>query len=99
MKAFLMGFCCTCILCAAYNFLFVEKPVYRETVVVVKHGDTLWNIASAHTAENEDVREVLYRIEDMNALKTLHVYPGQVLKIKQRVPHNVGSDGLMMANK
>lgn len=99
MKAFLMGFCCTCLLCAAYNFLFVEKPVYRETVVVVKSGDTLWQIASAHTTENEDVREVLYRIEDTNNLQTLHVYPGQVLKVKQRVPHNAVNDGLMMANK
>lgn len=84
---------------ACYNFLFVEKPVYREAVVVVKHGDTLWDIARAHTSGDEDVREVLYRIEEGNALKSLHVYPGQVLKVKQRVPHTAQDDGLMMANK
>lgn len=99
MKAFLVGFCCTCILFACFNFFFGETPSYREAVVVVKHGDTLWNIACAHTAENEDVREVMYRIQSSNDLKTLHVYPGQVLKVQQRVPYNAQYDGLMVANK
>lgn len=99
MKAFLIGFCCACLLYSGYNFVFGEDYTYRETVVVVKQGDTLWDIASAHAAQDEDVRAVLYRIEESNNLKTLYVYPGQVLKVSQRVPHAAQYDGLMVANK
>ena len=41
----------------------------------------------------------MYRIQNSNDLKTLHVYPGQVLKVQQRVPYNAQYDGLMVANK
>lgn len=99
MKAFFIGFCCACLLYTGYNFVFAEEAAYREAIVVVKHGDTLWDIARAHASGDEDVREVLYRIQDGNDLKTLYVYPGQVLKVQQRVPHAAQYDGLMVANK
>lgn len=99
MKAFLIGFCCACLLYSGYNFVFGEDYAYREAVVVVKQGDTLWDIARAHATGDEDVREVLYRIQASNDLKTLHVYPGQVLKVSQRVPYTTQYDGLMVANK
>lgn len=47
---------------------------------VVSHGETLWEIASAHS-QGEDVRRVIARIKRLNGLTTGTVYPGQTLSI------------------
>jgi nucleoid-associated protein YgaU len=46
--------------------------------VVVQSGDTLWSIASS-LAGNADVRAVVYRIRQLNALEGADLIPGQVL--------------------
>ena len=43
----------------------------------------------------EDVREVIFRIEQANKLNSKHIYPGQVLKVPLRVHDN----GLMVAER
>jgi nucleoid-associated protein YgaU len=46
--------------------------------VVVQPGDTLWSIASSLDGDT-DVRAVVYRIRQLNALERADLTPGQVL--------------------
>ena len=78
MKAFLVGFCCTCILFACFNFFFGETPSYREAVVVVKHGDTLWDIARSFYTTVEEICT-------MNSLQEAEISPGQSLLLVKQV--------------
>lgn len=95
MKKFLSIICCACFLYAGYNAVFADEPVYKEYKVTVAEGETLWEIAGRHTEAREDVREVIFRIEQENKLNSKHIYPGQVLKVPLRVHDN----GLMVAER
>mgnify|MGYP000283054972 CR=1 FL=1 len=48
--------------------------------VTVKPGDTLWKIADTYWGQG-DLRVVIERIREINRLKSLQIYPGQVLKV------------------
>jgi nucleoid-associated protein YgaU len=48
--------------------------------VVVQPGDTLWSIA-ANAAGDDDVREVVDRIQALNGLSDAAITPGQVLEL------------------
>lgn len=58
----------------------IERPAYVD--VLVKEGDTIWNLAKKHTSEN-DIRKTIYNIKKANNLSTADIYPGQLLKIPQ----------------
>ena len=47
----------------------------------VAAGDTLWDIAAAHTAPGEDVRRVVFEIKQINGLDGSVILPGQVLQV------------------
>ncbi|GAW91476.1 LysM peptidoglycan-binding domain-containing protein [Calderihabitans maritimus] len=55
------------------------KAIFKE--VVVRKGDTLWNVAKRHLQPGEDIRAFIYEIKQINSLETSMVYPGQVLRI------------------
>ena len=48
---------------------------------VVVTGDTLWDIATAHTPTGGDVRRTVYDIRQANSLESAAIVPGQVLQI------------------
>lgn len=48
---------------------------------VVVAGDTLWDIAAAHTAPGDDVRVTVGEVRRLNGLSESTVYPGQVLLV------------------
>jgi len=48
---------------------------------IVRAGDTLWDIAAAHTPHGEDVRNVIVDIKITNELDSSIILPGQVLRI------------------
>lgn len=95
MKKFLSIICCACFIYAGYSAVFADEPVYKEYTVTVAEGETLWEIAGRHTEAREDVREVIFRIEQANKLNSKYIYPGQVLKVPLRVHDN----GLMVAER
>lgn len=95
MKKFLSIICCACFFYAGYSAVFADEPVYKEYTVTVAEGETLWEIAGRHTEAREDVREVIFRIEQANKLNSKHISPGQVLKVPLRVHDN----GLMVAER
>ena len=55
----------------------------ETTTVVVGQGDTLWEIA-AEVAEPGEVREVVHRIEKLNALPGPAIVEGQELAVPLR---------------
>ncbi len=53
--------------------------------VTVQAGDTLWRIASrSESAENRDVRAIIYDIRELNGLTSSDIKPGQVLKLPRQ---------------
>ena len=48
---------------------------------VVGQGDTLWDIAAAHTAPGDDVRQTLFAIEQANELDSAVINAGQTVRV------------------
>ncbi len=59
----------------------LTPPAEEYTEVVVRDGDTLWQIARRHGSSDVDTRRTVDRIREMNELTTAVVRPGQVLKV------------------
>lgn len=60
----------------------VENDSVARTVVVVKHGETLWDIAQAVDPQG-DTRDTVVRIMELNSLTSTSVDAGQRLEIPQ----------------
>lgn len=60
----------------------VENASVTRTVVVVKHGETLWDIAQAVDPQG-DTRDTVVRIMELNSLTSISVDAGQRLEIPQ----------------
>ena len=60
-----------------------ERGESQAELVTVGHGDTLWGIASdaAAATGDGDVRDMVERIQEMNALDSSVVYAGQELRV------------------
>jgi Tfp pilus assembly protein FimV len=50
-------------------------------IITVSTGDTLWDIASERAATGSDIREVMVRIERLNALESAALDAGQRLRV------------------
>ena len=59
-----------------------ENASVTRTVVVVKHGETLWDIAQAVDPQG-DTRDTVVRIMELNSLTSTSVDAGQRLEIPQ----------------
>jgi LysM repeat protein len=57
-----------------------DRPAATATHLVTT-GDTLWDIAAAHTLPGDDVRRTVYEIQRLNELSGSVIVPGQVLQI------------------
>jgi LysM repeat protein len=60
--------------------LYAATPQHYATVVV-RAGDTLWSIASAHTASTNDVQDTIDQISEVNHLHGASIAPGQRLRV------------------
>lgn len=60
----------------------VENTSATRTVIVVKHGETLWDIAQAVDPQG-DTRDTVVRIMELNSLTSTSVDAGQRLEIPQ----------------
>lgn len=68
------------ILIALLNKCVAYKSIKTENYMV-SAGDTLWSIACEYKNPEQDVREYLYNLRELNNLNDCIIYPGQVLKI------------------
>jgi LysM repeat protein len=64
------------------NQLHAAKPV-TYTTVVVKSGDSLWNIADSRTADGGDIQATVDAIIAANHLTGAAITPGERLSILQ----------------
>jgi len=80
MKKLFVLMLMTTILYTGYNFL-QDDTVYHYEQITVHTGDTMWAIADRWADQDEDVREVIYRICETNALAN----PGQKLLVPVRM--------------
>lgn len=51
---------------------------------VVQSGDTLWGVASTIATDHDDIREIMWQIEQDNHLTTGTLYTGQVLQLRNK---------------
>lgn len=71
----------------AVTFTLVVKSSASGTMqtefkqVVVKKGDTIWQIAKENKGSNSDMEEAIYKIRKINNLKNPHLHPGQMLNV------------------
>ena len=84
MKKLFVLMLMTTILYTGYNFL-QDDTVYHYEQITVHTGDTMWAIADRWADQDEDVREVIYRICETNALANTNLKPGQKLLVPVRM--------------
>lgn len=58
-----------------------EGPPPPTVEHVVTAGDTLWAIAAIHTGPQNDIRNTIAAITELNGLDGATIHPGQVLRI------------------
>lgn len=60
----------------------IELDMQNVRTVTVKAGDTVWDIASRHTNNHIDIREMVHAVSTLNKLdETANLEPGSTLKI------------------
>lgn len=72
-------------------FIFLSKSSFshqeaKYKVIYVSGGDTIWSIAKEERKENEyfesySIKETVYKIQNINELKSSEIYIGQKLII------------------
>ncbi|MGF7185947.1 LysM repeat protein [Desulfitispora alkaliphila] len=62
-----------------------EKDSLTKTIVV-KQGDTLWNIVREQYPYSKDIRKNIYEVRKLNYIDQ-HIYPGQEIIIPVNKDH------------
>lgn len=57
-----------------------SKDIPLFDYVSVQPGDTLWSIAEDY-AGSKDIREVVYKISQLNNIRNNPIHPGDIIKI------------------
>ena len=86
MKKFLLAFILGAMLSGGFTYMTVSasSEVYEKQIVTVHTGDTLWDIAADWSGKDEDIREVIMRIQKENNLTGSNLAVGQQLVIPVR---------------
>lgn len=68
--------------CAVYSQMTEQKPYQIRYDYRVRYEDTLWDIASKNVPENEDVREYIFNLKEINkGQDIINLRPGQVITL------------------
>ena len=86
MKKFLLAFILGAMLSGSFTYMTVSASpeIYEKQVITVHTGDTLWDIAADWSGKDEDIREVIMRIQKENKLSGSNLAVGQRLVIPVR---------------
>lgn len=62
--------------------LFASSTIqYQTEEYVVSAGETLWSIACENKKDNQDVREYVYQLRQLNDIDNCIIVPGQTIQI------------------
>ena len=67
-----------------YMTVSASPEIYEKQIITVHTGDTLWDIAADWSGKDEDIREVILRIQKENNLIGSNLAVGQQLVIPVR---------------
>ena len=86
MKRFLIAFLLGALMSGGFTYMTVSASpeIYEKQVITVHTGDTLWDIAADWSGRDEDIREVILRIQEENKLSGSDLAVGQRLVIPVR---------------
>ena len=86
MKRFLIAFLLGALMSGGFTYMTVSASpeIYEKQVTTVHTGDTLWDIAADWSGRDEDIREVILRIQKENKLSGSDLAVGQRLVIPVR---------------
>lgn len=59
------------------------KSNYEE--VIISSGDTLWNIAKEYASKDSDIREVVFKMQELNSITSSDIVPGTTIKIPTNI--------------
>ena len=63
-----------------FSFTSAKENVVYEDYTVTS-GETLWTIAAENKKADEDIREYIYELQELNNIKDCMIYPNQTIKI------------------
>ena len=86
MKKFLLAFVLGAMLSGSFTYMTVSASpeIYEKQIITVHTGDTLWDITADWSGKDEDIREVILRIQKENNLIGSNLAVGQQLVIPVR---------------
>lgn len=76
-------FVASALLCNAINGKAYANEEQELQKIIVRSGDTLWNIIEANYDQEVDVRKAIYEVKRLNDLSSSELYVGQVLYLPQ----------------
>ena len=103
MKKFLIAFILGAMFSGGFTYVTVSASpeIYEKQVITVHTGDTLWDIAADWSGKEEDIREVILRIQKENNLKGSNLAVGQrlVIPVRKKVADVVAEQNERNANR
>lgn len=81
----LVAFLVVIAISACFMLLFITPAegdsIPKYSTIIVSKGDTLWNIAKQYANKNQDIRNKIYEIQELNSINS-DLKIGQELIIK-----------------
>ena len=103
MKKFLLAFVLGAILSGGFTYMTVSASpeIYEKQVITIHTGDTLWDIAAEWSGRDEDIREVILRIQKENNLTGSNLAVGQqlVIPVRKKVADIIAEQNERNANR
>lgn len=103
MKKFLLAFVLGAMLSGGFTYMTVSASpeIYEKQVITVHTGDTLWDIAGEWGGRDEDIREVILRIQKENNLTGSSLAVGQqlVIPVRKKVADIIAEQNERNANR
>ena len=103
MKKFLLAFVLGAMLSGGFTYMTVSASpeIYEKQVITVHTGDTLWDIAAEWGGRDEDIREVILRIQKENNLTGSDLAVGQqlVIPVRKKVADVIAEQNERNANR
>ena len=103
MKRFLIAFLLGALMSGGFTYMTVSASpeIYEKQVITVHTGDTLWDIAADWSGKDEDIREVILRIQKENKLSGSNLAVGQqlVIPVRKTVADVVAEQNVRNANR